>query len=125
MIPEEFKTDLTRKTLSARTDTLTEPLVFQGRDQEFTVPVGFVTDMTSVPRIFWSLYPPTGVYSLAAVLHDYLYYTGIVSRKDADGTFRRAMRVSGTGRLTRYPLYWGVRLGGWWAWRKHRKKDKK
>ncbi len=125
MIPEEFKTGLSRGTVDARHDIVEKPLIFQGRDQRFEVPVGFVTDMASVPRAFWTLWPPVGVYSLAAVLHDYLYATGIVSRKDADGIFRRAMRVSGTGRFTRWPLYWGVRLGGWFAWRKHRKSDKK
>ena len=34
------------------------------------VPVGFVTDFASVPRAFWSLYPPTGPWAPAAIVHD-------------------------------------------------------
>lgn len=37
-----------------------------------TVPKGFITDGATTPRIVWSLFPPTGRYFLAAVLHDYL-----------------------------------------------------
>src|SRR5258708_33483224 len=39
-----------------------------------TVPVGFVTDLASVPRVFWSLLPPAARYSYPAIIHDYLYW---------------------------------------------------
>src|SRR5262245_4964648 len=31
----------------------------QEKYQSVTVPIGFVTDFASIPRIFWSLLPPT------------------------------------------------------------------
>ena len=39
---------------------------------EIIVPKGFRTDLASVPRPFWSIIPPMGRYSQAAVIHDYL-----------------------------------------------------
>src|SRR5262245_55189884 len=43
--------------------------------QAVTVPVGFVTDFASIPRIFWSALPPDGRYTYPAIVHDYLYWT--------------------------------------------------
>lgn len=97
-------------------------LRYKGNRETFTVPKGTITDFASIPRIFWNLIPPTGTYAAAAVLHDYLYATGIVSRKDADGIFRRAMKSSGTKTYLRLLMWFGCRAGGWCAWRKHRKK---
>lgn len=36
------------------------------------VPAGYLTDGASVPRMFWSLIPPWGIYGQAAVVHDIL-----------------------------------------------------
>ena len=38
----------------------------------FKVEKGFITDFASIPRIFWSIYPPFGRYTKSAVLHDRL-----------------------------------------------------
>ena len=80
----------------------------------FVVPVGQPTDFASIPRMFWTLVgAPTGRYSRAAALHDYLYRTrGIVTRREADDVLREAMGVCRVPRLTRWLVYWGVRLGG-------------
>lgn len=79
------------------------------------VPTGFVTDFASVPRIFWSIYPPFGRYSKAAVLHDYLYDITceyLYSRKDSDEIFLEAMKAVGVKKFTRSLLYYMVR---WFA----------
>ena len=65
--------------------TLVEiPFVFQG--QTFTVPKGFVSDGASIPKMFWGLIAPCidGRTIRAAIIHDWLYSTGILSRKQAD-----------------------------------------
>ena len=36
------------------------------------VPAGFITDLASVPRVFWAVLPPHGRYAKAAILHDFL-----------------------------------------------------
>jgi hypothetical protein len=46
-----------------------------GQPYKITVPPGFVTDLASIPRLFWDLLPPDGPWVKAAVIHDYLYYT--------------------------------------------------
>lgn len=86
----------------------------------FSVPTGFKTDLASIPRALWSVVSPIGKYDAAAVLHDYLYQTGGVTRAEADATLNEAMGVSGVGRWTRWTIYSGVRVGGWVVWNKYR-----
>jgi len=80
------------------------------------VPVGFVTDLASVPRAFWSLLRPDGVYSWAAILHDYLYWEQFVSRPQADEIFRFAMQDFKIEPTVIETLYLAVRTGGESAW---------
>jgi hypothetical protein len=94
---------------------LNEPLVYDGDQQRFTVPAEFVTDFASVPRIFVWLIPTYGSYTKAAILHDYLCRTGEVTRRDADGIFRRCLLESGVPFLRRWMMWAAVRLGGRFA----------
>jgi len=55
------------------------------------VPAGFVTDLASIPTIFYSVLRPDGIYAHAAVIHDYMYWTQAHSRIAADLVFKRAM----------------------------------
>lgn len=88
-----------------------EPLVYQGDVDRFEVPVGFRTDFASVPRPFVWLIPRYGVYTRAAILHDYLSRSNEVSRADADGLFRRALREAGVSVPRRYLMWAAVRFG--------------
>jgi hypothetical protein len=82
-------------------------------DAIITIPIGFETDFASIPRAFWSWLPPTGKYSRAAVIHDFLYRTpGMATRAQADAVLREAMEILNVGWLTRQIIYNGVRLGG-------------
>jgi hypothetical protein len=85
------------------------------------VPRGFTTDFASIPRPFWGILPPWGRYGKAAVLHDWLYYSGRASRVVADAVFCEAMASLKVGRLTRWVIYAAVRIGGGAAWRAHRR----
>lgn len=89
---------------------LVEPLVYQGNSQQFVVPKGFETDFASVPKLFTWLVPPYGLYTKAAVLHDFLLHDKPVSDSDADGIFRRAMRELGVSFLRRWIMWAAVRL---------------
>ena len=97
---------------------LEDPLIYMGNKDQFLIPEGFETDLASVPRVFQSIFPKNGLYTLAAVVHDWLYETKTISRKDADGIFRRIMRESGVGRFTRYTMWGAVRLFGGFVWKK-------
>jgi hypothetical protein len=85
------------------------------------VPAGFVTDFASIPRVLWNILPPTGPYGKAAVIHDYLYWTGKaegrpIPKSYADGVFYRAMRELGVGFLRARSMWLAVRLFGRGIW---------
>lgn len=94
------------------------------------VAAGFVTDFASVPRVFWRLFPPTGQYGKAAVIHDRLYVapvvrtlaaTRVIARTEADSIFLDAMSALGVSWATRRVLYAAVRIGGWAPWGRYRR----
>ena len=90
---------------------LTSDLKYAGKKDSFVVPCGFETNFASVPRPLTWLVPASGVYSKAAVLHDWLCGEPTISRYDADGIFRRSMRELGVSDLRRYVMWSAVRLG--------------
>lgn len=93
---------------------LLQPLVYTGKVDTFTVPAGFRTDFASVPHALTWLVPRTGRHNRAAVLHDYLVRTpSLVSRKDADGIFRRVLRELDVDPVRRWLMYAGVRVAAW------------
>lgn len=98
------------------------PNQVQERYEAVTVPPGFVTDFASIPRVFWSILRPDGEYAYAAVVHDYLYWTQMRSREDADHILRMAMEDFDVGAAKVGAIYNAVRLGGEVAWNGNAKK---
>ena len=107
-------------------------LPYHATTEDFEVPVHERTDFASVPRVFVWFIPRYGRYTKAAILHDYLcgiaVPAGRISRIEADGIFRQAMRELGVPFLRRWIMWAAVRLGAltnpagrkkWWteAWR--------
>jgi Protein of unknown function (DUF1353) len=105
-----------------------ERLEYQATNQRFVVDPHRTTDFASIPRPFSWFIPRYGRYTPAAVLHDYLCRVevreGRVTRADADGIFRQAMRLLEVPFLRRWIMWTGVRIGalrhradrqGWWA----------
>lgn len=87
-----------------------------------TVPVDFYTDFASVPRWTPLIYACLGdTAHEPAVVHDWLYYAALCTREEADDVLFEAMQVAGVSCWRRYPIWWGVRLGGWAAWNEHRR----
>ena len=135
-----FLSPLKLEYLDGRSWRVTEPFAYHLGDpdgpESVQIPVGFVTDFASVPRLLWSIFPPTGGYGKAAVIHDWLYQRRIVTcaisdgivprlvdRGEADAILNEAMGVLGVGRLTRWMIRCGVRVGGWVAWRNYRQAE--
>src|SRR5262249_25466477 len=75
----------------------------------------FVTDLASIPPIFYSMLRPDGDYPYAAV-NDYLYWTQQTSREDADEIFNLAMQDLKIDSKTRLAIYKAVRELGGRAW---------
>ncbi|HAC01142.1 MAG TPA: hypothetical protein DCF67_06520, partial [Brevundimonas sp.] len=53
----------------------------------------------------------------AAAVHDWLYRTGLLTRRQADAVFYRALRASGVACWRAWLIWAGDPLGGW---RRHR-----
>jgi hypothetical protein len=81
-----------------------------------TVPAGFVTDLASIPRIFWNIMPPDGEYAKASIIHDYMYSKHLFHRKHCDEILYEAMGVLGVQTWKKYIIYSAVRMFGWAAW---------
>ena len=87
-----------------------------------SVNIGFHTDFASIPRLLWDFLPQWGKYGNAAVIHDYLYWEQPRSRKETDDILLEGMVVLKVGTISRYAIYWAVRLGGCWAWSRNQSK---
>ena len=87
-------------------------------NQLYVVPRGFVTDLASVPRLFWAAFPPCGQYTTAAVLHDYLYWvqSNECDRECADEILLIAMAEADVDLVSRNAIYTAVRAGGSSSW---------
>lgn len=90
------------------------PLVWEDTEACISVPVGFLTDLASVPRILRNLpgLDPDGVSRSPAVLHDWLYRTHQFTRAKTDGLFRAALLFRGCTGVDAWIFYLGVRIGG-------------
>jgi len=85
--------------------------------QTIVVPSGFVTDFASIPTVFASFgLGPNGLYSKAAIVHDYLYWSQGCTRQQSDNLLMIAMKESLVGTVNRDLIYEGVRAGGQSAW---------
>jgi hypothetical protein len=87
--------------------------------QDVAVPRGFVTDLASIPRAFWTLIPPSGPYAYAAILHDFIYWEQYISRTNADSIFKIAMVELNVPGWKSTTIYNTVRLVGGFAWKKN------
>jgi hypothetical protein len=81
-----------------------------------TVPAGFITDLASIPRLFWNILPPFGKYTAAAVVHDWIYRNHAYPRATCDAILLEAMQLCGVRWFPRQLIYRNVRAFGWSAW---------
>ena len=90
-----------------------------------TVPTGFVTDLASIPPVFYSLLRPDGEYAYAAVVHDYLYWDHRRTREEADLILKMAMEDFDVGAVTAKLIYSAVSVGGKSAWNGNAEKKRR
>lgn len=84
-----------------------EPFEYGG----INVPVGFVTDLCSIPALCRAFLPVAGRVSKPAVLHDWLLKRGEIEA--ANEVFAHALHEAGVPPLSRWLMVAAVRL--WWA----------
>lgn len=92
-----------------------------GEWRQITVPEGFITDLTSVPRLLRWIVGRVGPWLEAAIVHDYLYVAwqdvpGKVptraDRRFADGIMLAAMREAQVNPLLAFAIHKAVSLFG-------------
>ena len=113
-----FVTTLKTDQTDRRTYKLLDDLVLADEDERtITVPAGFVTDFASIQVLhnaflFVLFALVSGYGNYAATVHDWLYFGGQLSRKEADAVLYRALRAEGVARWRAYLFWLGVRIGG-------------
>jgi len=114
---------------------LTKDFIYKIDRRLYVIPKGFIFDGASVPKFFRSWLSPMGVLLIGGLVHDYGYkyetllYTnlkntvGVKDQKWMDETFRDInINVNGFFAMN-YLAYYALRLGGFLAWKKHRKNE--
>ena len=107
-----FLTDLILDPLPYQQWRVVEPFIVDGTIAgRIEVPDGFICNLNSIPRPFWSISLPTD-YPEAGVVHDW-GYRGNLPREVADSVYRDILEHLGMGRTRRNMRYWAVRgFGG-------------
>lgn len=92
---------------------LCDDIGFQVRRNGFVIRVvirrGKRTDLASVPFFLWWIFPPSGSWARASIVHDKLCDDGF-DRELTDAIFRYAMKVDGVSFFARQVIYAGVRV---------------
>ena len=76
------------------------------------IPAGFESDGASVPRLFWPWFPPSGPYTGAAIVHDWLCVERTCTPMEAHAIFDEAMRDLRVPSWQRRPMALAVRWFG-------------
>lgn len=98
------------------------PLSYETSDkkQRIDVPVGFVTDLVSIPRGLWWWESKTDWTMAPAIIHDFLYWEQSCSREEADIVMLLAMEEVGVSRAKREIVFRVLREVGQKAWENNR-----
>jgi hypothetical protein len=126
---KKIKISVHRETERGDVYTLLEPITIVWRDRVLEIPAGAQSDGASVPYIFQRLvFPGSHPKALrGAFAHDYIYRVQPSgwTRAEGDAMFRDILIDDGMS-IRRSLFAWGgVRIGGWSAWNKYARENKK
>ena len=119
--------------LGVRHWEIAEDFTYELNGEKFVIPAGFKFDGASIPKFLHTFLSPVGVLLMGGLVHDYAYKyetllrenkrdtLGIISQKRSDEIFRDINIGVNGFYLMNYLAYYSLRLGGFWAWNKHRK----
>ena len=113
----KFLTTLKTEQLGKWSHVLLADLIFEDDAGVIVIPAGYRTDFASIRvlhnAVFFVLFALVAGYgNYAATIHDGLYDTGQLSRKEADAVLYRALRAEGVARWRAWLMWAGVRIGG-------------
>lgn len=122
--------DLPEPVLEAIPDSfnwkLMEPFIYQDEILgTISIEVGFISDLGSVPRIFWNIVPNDGPGVAPYFMHDVLYARQTTTQKQADDFLLRTLMRYGVSWLQAHTIWVALRAFGWVAWASDGKKLKR
>lgn len=122
----KFITELETRDIDDNKVVLLSDLVYESDllKTTITVPKGFISDKASVPRVPIAYMAFGDRAHRESVVHDLIYKEGKIPRRKADAIFLEAMKARNKKWWIRSCMWLGVRLGGWIAWRQHRRNEK-
>jgi len=85
---------------------------FISKKYKITVYKGLRYNSASIPRALWSIIGCPIDYAFEAALHDPLYGSRLLSRRECDVVFYEALILQGVPREKAIPMYLAVRKGG-------------
>ena len=99
---------------------LTSDVIFELSDKRILhIKRGFVWDENSIPWLLQPLFPKSGKYAVAALVHDALYYKTETTRDFADKEFKIWMKAL---KIKSSQIWWRsfiVNVLGWTYWNKN------
>ena len=119
--------------LGVRHWEIAEDFNYEINGDKFVIPAGFKFDGASIPKFLHTFLSPVGVLLMGGLVHDYAYKyetllkinkaetMGVLTQKKADQIFRDINIEINGFYLMNQLAYYSLRLGGFLAWRKHRK----
>jgi hypothetical protein len=118
-----FLTPLGTEKIGPQRWLLTDELVYYSRrfGGLFVAPRGLQTDLASIPRVAWVIFPKVDRYDAAAVMHDAAYANALLTRggdrvfviqRVADALFHEGCVALGTPTWQAWLMYWAVRRFG-------------
>lgn len=105
--------------------TVEKPYLIRVDHINIVIAPGFISDLGSIPKIFWNVIPPVGKPLRAYLGHDWLYAKQIYSRRESDLALWRMMAALNVPRWQMRLIYWAVYCFGGFAWRSDAKKKEK
>lgn len=95
----------------------------EGEGRSIVVPIGFETDLASIPRAIQILpsFGQTGRSMPCGVVHDFEYARQRLTRAQADELLRRMLLAVGVNRAAARMYFLGVRSFGWLPWNRYAK----
>lgn len=111
------------KDLDGNMFELTSPLIYnQNQPTQVTVPIGFLTDFASIPRVVKILFTGKEINNPASVVHDYLYTHHFyddgqkITREQADNILHDIMTLTNSPKFSTKVIHFFVRLFGGSHW---------
>lgn len=121
--PAQFLTPLRLEKTGERSWLVLEPFKFYSAEngRTFVVPAGTPTDLASIPRLLWAIFPKIGRQDAASVIHD-AGYSGVLidslgyslrpDKKTCDRLFLEGMLASGVPSRKAHEMYYAVKMFG-------------